>query len=191
PVYLRDVFEVRRGDENPIPYSVEVLHRSKQTLAPALSLSERKREKNIQRLDKTERGETTDRLENVLPLPRRGGEGRGEGAALSDSAPLTPARSVLLAIEMKEGNIIGQFNETIRTVLDAAGSRLPEGMEIISLSDQPASVAHRIHHFMRWFIEAVIVVVLVALFLMDWRSALVVATAIPLTVAMTFGGMAL
>jgi multidrug efflux pump subunit AcrB len=44
---------------------------------------------------------------------------------------------------------------------------------------------------MRCFIEAVIVVVLVALFLMDWRSALAVATAIPLTVAMTFGGMAL
>ena len=45
PVYLRDVFEVRRGYENPIPYSVEVLHRGKQTLTPALSLSERAREK--------------------------------------------------------------------------------------------------------------------------------------------------
>jgi multidrug efflux pump len=137
PAYLRDVFEVRRGYENPIPYNVEVIHRG-----------------------------TPD----------------GE---------LTQARSVLLAIEMKEGNIIGQFNEKVREVFAAAKSRLPEGVEIVTLSDQPTSVEHRIHHFMKCFIEAVVVVVLVALFLMDWRSALVVATAIPLTVAMTFGGMAL
>jgi len=136
-IYLRDVFEVRRGYENPIPYNVDVVHRA----AP--------------------------------------------------NEPLTQARSVLLAIEMKEGNKISEFNATVRAVLGAAKSRLPEGVEIITLSDQPGSVEHRIHHFMRCFIEAVVVVVLVALFLMDWRSALVVATAIPLTVAMTFGGMAL
>lgn len=137
PAYLRDVFEVRRGYENPIPYNVEVLHR---------------------------------------------GSRNGE---------LRSARSVLLAIEMKEGNKIGLFNERVCAVFAAAKPRLPQGVEIVTLSDQPASVAHRIHHFMRCFIEAVVVVVLVALFLMDWRSALIVATAIPLTIAMTLGGMAL
>jgi multidrug efflux pump subunit AcrB len=137
PVYLRDVFEVRRGYENPIPYNVEVIDRG------------------------------------------------------SSNGPLAQARSVLLAIEMKEGNKISLFNESVREVLNAAKARLPEGVGIITLSDQPSSVAHRIHHFMRCFIEAVVVVVLVALFLMDWRSALVVAAAIPLTVAMTFGGMSL
>lgn len=136
-IYLRDIFEVRRGFENPISYRADVLHR------PA--------------------------------------SGRG----------LAESRSVLLAIEMKEGNNIAQFNERVRQVVTAAKPRLPEGLEVLTLSDQPSSVAHRIHHFMRCFIEAVIVVVLVALFLMDWRSALVVAAAIPLTVAMTFGGMAL
>ncbi len=142
PSYLRDVFEVRRGYENPISYSVDVLHRQ----AP------------------------------------------GAGTNVH---PLVPARSVLLAIEMKEGNKIGDFDQAVRHAITATQSRLPEGVEIVTLSDQPASVAHRIHHFMRCFIEAVIVVVLVALFLMDWRSAVVVAMAIPLTVAMTFGGMAL
>lgn len=137
PIYLRDVFEVRRGYENPIPYSVDVLHRT-------------------------------------------GTEGK-----------LREARSVLLAVEMKEGNIISKFNESVQTVLAGAKSRVPEGIEILTLSDQPKSVDHRIHHFMKCFMEAVVVVVLVALFLMDWRSALVVATAIPLTVSMTFGGMAL
>ncbi len=42
---------------------------------------------------------------------------------------------------------------------------------------------------MRCFVEAVVIVIIVGLFLMDWRSALVLAMAIPLTVAMTLVGM--
>ena len=57
------------------------------------------------------------------------------------------------------------------------------------LSDQPTAVEHRIHHFVKCFIEAVLIVIIVGLFLMDWRSALVLATAIPLTVAMTLIAM--
>ncbi|MCI0537311.1 MAG: efflux RND transporter permease subunit, partial [Verrucomicrobiales bacterium] len=159
--YLRDVFEVRRGYENPIPYNVEVLHR------PSLVGAD------VRRLTTSQT--CAGNQSHLTSAPTK----------------LRAARSVLLAIEMKEGNIIGQFNHNVRGVLDLAKARLPEGVEIVTLSDQPASVAHRIHHFMKCFIEAVVVVVLVALFLMDWRSALVVATAIPLTVAMTFGGMAL
>ena len=137
PLYLRDLFEARRGYQNPIPYSVNVLHQAEQ------------------------------------------------------DGKLEEFRSVLLAVEMKEGNIISQFNAAVNEVLDQVRSRLPEGMSVLTISDQPEAVAHRIHHFMRCFIEAVVVVVLVALLLMDWRAAFVVATAIPLTVAMTFGGMAL
>ncbi|HXJ73614.1 MAG TPA: efflux RND transporter permease subunit, partial [Candidatus Dormibacteraeota bacterium] len=50
-------------------------------------------------------------------------------------------------------------------------------------------VEHRIHHFVKCFVEAVVIVIIVGLFLMDWRSALVLATAVPLTVAMTLVGM--
>lgn len=135
PIYLRDLFEVRRGYENPIPFSVDVLHR-----AP-------------------------------------------------EGGPLREARSVLLAIEMKEGNIIGDFNRAVRNVTRDLQKRLPDGVQILALSDQPEAVHQRIAHFLRCFFEAVIIVVLVALFLMDWRSALVVATAIPLTVALTLIGM--
>src|SRR3954467_8886190 len=95
----------------------------------------------------------------------------------------------MMAVEMKPGNIIGQFNDAVQKVAEKLRLRLPEGMGIEVLSDQPAAVEHRLHHFIRSFIEAVIIVILVAVLLMDWRSALVVATAIPLTVAMTLGGM--
>jgi len=137
PIYLRDLFEVRRGYKNPISYKVDVLH-------------------------------------------RRGDQGK-----------LEQSRSVLLAAEMKEGSVIGQFNESVRSTLGKVKESLPDGVEVVTVSDQPEAVAERIHHFLHCFIEAVVVVVIVALFLMDWRSALVVATAIPLTVAMTFGGMSL
>src|SRR5204862_1674806 len=71
----------------------------------------------------------------------------------------------------------------------AMNARMPEDLEFRVLSDQPTSVEHRIHHFVRCFVEAVVIVIIVGLFLMDWRSALVLATAIPLTVAMTLIGM--
>ncbi|MBK9139690.1 MAG: efflux RND transporter permease subunit [Verrucomicrobia bacterium] len=136
PVYLRDLFEVRRGYENPIQFHVDVLQRD------------------------------------------------------HPEAPLTAHRSVLLAVEMKAGHVIGRFNEEVGAVVRALEPpRLPEGVRIVTLSDQPTAVRGRVHQFMKCFLEAVVVVVLVALFLMDWRSAAIVATAIPLTIAMTLGGM--
>lgn len=135
PVYLRDVFEVRRTYESPIPCKVDVLQR--------------------------------DRA----------------------AAPLQDRRAVMVAVEMKDGKIIRKFNQEVQHLVTAMKPRLPEGIEIQALSDQPTAVADRIHHFARCFVEAVLIVIVVALFLMDWRSALVMATAIPLTVAMTLVGM--
>ncbi len=137
PMYLRDVFEVRRGYENPIPYNVSVLQRD----GPKGELAER--------------------------------------------------RSVLLAIEMKEGNNIRDFGHEVSKVINQFKSRLPEGIEISKLSDQPTAVSGRIHQFVKCFVEAVLIVVVVSVFLMDWRSALVLAAAIPLTVAITLGAMQL
>jgi multidrug efflux pump subunit AcrB len=102
--------------------------------------------------------------------------------------PLKPSASVLVAVEMKAGNIIRDFKTDVLAQIET--TKLPEGVRVITVSDQPAATAHRIEEFLRCFIEAVVVVVLVALLLMDWRTALVVAVAIPLTIAMTIGGMA-
>lgn len=100
-------------------------------------------------------------------------------------------RSVMVAVEMRDGKIIRNFNEDVTKVVETMKTRAPEGIEFRGLSDQPTAVEHRIHHFIRCFIEAVVIVIIVALFLMDWRSGLVLATAVPLTVAMTLIGMQL
>lgn len=113
---------------------------------------------------------------SVDTLHRRGG-----GA-------LRPERSVLLAVEMKAGNVIGAFDRAVAE--GVARVRLPAGMSLIKVSDQPGATAQRIDQFTECFLEAVAIVVLVCVLLMDGRSALVVAIAIPLTLALTLGGMA-
>lgn len=137
PVYLRDIFDVRRMYESPISYQVDILGRT------------------------------------------------------GTNGPLDTRRAVMVAVEMRDGEIIRYFNRDVMKVVEAMKSRIPEGIEFRVLSDQPTAVEHRIHHFVRCFIEAVVIVIIVGLFLMDWRSALVLATAVPLTVAMTLVGMQL
>ncbi len=109
----------------------------------------------------------------------------------SEIQPLDTGRAVMVAVEMRDGKIIRHFNEDVKKVVETMKARTPEGIEFRVLSDQPTAVEHRIHHFVKCFIEAVVIVIIVGLFLMDWRSALVLATAIPLTVAMTLIGMQL
>ncbi len=109
----------------------------------------------------------------------------------SENGPLDTRRAVMVAVEMRDGKITRHFNEDVMKVVGTMKARTPEGLEFRVLSDQPTAVEHRIHHFVKCFIEAVVIVIIVGLFLMDWRSALVLATAVPLTVAMTLIGMQL
>jgi multidrug efflux pump subunit AcrB len=105
-----------------------------------------------------------------------------EGALIGEHA-------VLLAVEMKGGEIIGQFDRAVRAAVNKLA--LPPGMQVLTLSDQPAATSSRIAQFIKCFLEALAIVVLVCLLLMNWRTALVVAIAVPLTLALTFGGMSL
>lgn len=106
-------------------------------------------------------------------------------------AELRRQRAVVVSVEMREGAHIGKFAERVKTLTENFQRRQADGVKLTVISNQPASVEQRVELFLHSFIEAVVIVVLVALLLMDWRSALVVAAAIPLTVAFTFGGMQL
>lgn len=169
PVYLRDTFEVRRMYESPIPYKVDVLGRADaERGVHAASADERK---GAPQSTAISAGQATVK--------------RPEGRA----PELDSRRAVMIAVEMRDGKIIRYFNEDVKKAVETMKARTPEGIEFRVLSDQPTAVEHRIHHFVKCFVEAVLIVIIVGLFLMDWRSALVLATAIPLTVAMTLIGM--
>ena len=67
---------------------------------------------------------------------------------------------------------------------------MPEDLVFARTSDQPRQVDESVHLFMGSLYEAVGLVVVVSLIgFWEWRSALLMALSIPITLAMTFGMM--
>src|SRR5262245_41247657 len=100
------------------------------------------------------------------------------------------ARAVTLSIQMRAGQQIDRFAVAVDAALEDLKQRLPEDLVLARTSDQPLQVEENVHLFMSSLYEAVVLVVLVSLIgFWEWRSALLMALAIPLTLAMTFGMM--
>lgn len=73
----------------------------------------------------------------------------------------------------------------------ALSAGLPHGIEMVKVADQSAVVSEAVSGFIRVLIEAVVIVLAVSFVSLGLRAGLVVATAIPLVLAMTFVGMML
>jgi multidrug efflux pump subunit AcrB len=101
-------------------------------------------------------------------------------------------RAVTLAVQMRAGQKIGDFGAAVDARLEDLRAQLPADLVLARTSDQPRQVGENIHLFMGSLYEAVALVVLVSLIgFWEWRSALLMATSIPITLAMTFGMMSL
>jgi multidrug efflux pump len=99
-------------------------------------------------------------------------------------------RAVTISVQMGAGQQIDNFSRQVNQTLDALRKRLPGDLIIANTSDQPVQVKENIHLFMTSLYEAVALVVLVSLIgFWEWRSALLMALSIPITLLMTFGGM--
>ena len=96
-------------------------------------------------------------------------------------------QTVLLAVEMHEGNNIVEFGNTLRKTLKGIQSSLPPDVKLDLVADQPRVVSERIGDFFSEFGIAIVAVILVTLLLLPLRVALVSAIAIPVSVSMTFG----
>lgn len=99
-------------------------------------------------------------------------------------------RAITLAVQMRAGQQIAEFGRQVDEALANLKSRLPEDLILARTSDQPLQVEENVGLFMKSLYEAVILVVVVALIgFWEWRSAVLMAISIPLTLAMTFGMM--
>ncbi|HEY7491142.1 MAG TPA: efflux RND transporter permease subunit, partial [Candidatus Tectomicrobia bacterium] len=99
-------------------------------------------------------------------------------------------RAITLSVQMRPGEKIGDFGAAVDTVLADLRTRLPEDLVMARTSDQPLQVEESVDLFMSSLYEAIILVVVVSLVgFWEWRSALLMALSIPLTLAMTFGMM--
>ncbi|MFZ5830622.1 MAG: efflux RND transporter permease subunit [Planctomycetota bacterium] len=110
-----------------------------------------------------------------------------------DDAPLPPryelqtTRAITLSIRQVKGSKVAEFGRDIDEALASLEAILPDDLQIERTSNEPKVVEHKIGEFNRNLLEAVAIVILVALVFMEWRSALLMAFSIPLTVAMTLG----
>jgi multidrug efflux pump subunit AcrB len=96
-------------------------------------------------------------------------------------------QTILLAVEMHEGNNIVDFGNTLRATLKNIQTTLPPEVKLDLVADQPRVVSERINDFFREFGIAIVAVILVTMLLLPMRVALVSAIAIPVSVSMTFG----
>jgi multidrug efflux pump subunit AcrB len=99
-------------------------------------------------------------------------------------------RGVTLSVQMRSGRQIAEFGHAVDAALADLATRLPEDLVMARTSDQPLQVEENVDLFMSSLWEAVILVVLVSLVgFWEWRSAVLMALSIPITLAMTFGMM--
>ena len=93
---------------------------------------------------------------------------------------------------MKKGEQIDRFGTAVRARVEEIRRSLPADLVIGTTSDQQRQVREKLDLFNRSLWEAVVLVVLVSLVgFWEWRSALLMALSIPITLAMTFGLMQL
>ena len=99
-------------------------------------------------------------------------------------------RAITLSVQMGAGQQINNFARQVDVTLDELKKRMPPDLIVERTSDQPKQVEENIELFMTSLYEAVGLVVLVSLIgFWEWRSALLMALSIPLTLLMTFGMM--
>jgi multidrug efflux pump subunit AcrB len=104
------------------------------------------------------------------------------------SGKWTRSRAVTLAVYMRDGQQVDLFGRHVTEKLTSVKRYLPDDLIMVHTSDQPVQVKEQIDLFMDALYEAIGLVVLVSLLgFWEWRSALLMAISIPITLAMTFG----
>ncbi len=94
--------------------------------------------------------------------------------------------SILLALVMKKGFnglTLGKLLNAEETVIH---QELPVGLVLSKVSDQSHVISEAIHEFMIKFVTALAVVIVVSLVTLGFRVGIVVAAAVPLTLAAVF-----
>ncbi|MEN3029867.1 efflux RND transporter permease subunit [Chromobacterium amazonense] len=94
-----------------------------------------------------------------------------------------------LAISMKSGGDVLKLGGNLDQAIAHIKGKLPLGVEIHAVSDQPKVVHDAVGEFMRSLVEAVVIVLAVSFFSLGLRTGVVVALSIPLVLAMTFLAM--
>lgn len=91
--------------------------------------------------------------------------------------------SLLLGVIMREGWNGLDLGKSLKAEVQAIASDLPLGMTFAAVTDQAVNISAAVDQFMRTFLEALAIVMIVSLIALGWRVGIVVAAAVPLTLA--------
>ncbi len=96
-------------------------------------------------------------------------------------------KCILLSLEMKQGNNIVEMGRLVEKQLDAFQAELPEDVTIFRITNQPQVVDSSVMDFLRELLIAVLAVIIVIVFLLPMRVALIAAATIPITIFISLG----
>ena len=91
-----------------------------------------------------------------------------------------------LAIGMKPNANLLDFGKALDRKMDAVLAKLPVGVGVHKVADQPVIVEHAVSGFTRALFEAVVIVLAVSFVSLGLRAGFVVSLSIPLVLAITF-----
>lgn len=94
--------------------------------------------------------------------------------------------ALLLGVIMREGWNGLDLGQALDQEVQAINAAQPLGMTLSKVTDQAVNISASVDEFMLKFFAALLVVMLVSFLSMGWRAGLVVAAAVPLTLAVVF-----
>ncbi|MCH7823069.1 MAG: efflux RND transporter permease subunit [Proteobacteria bacterium] len=95
--------------------------------------------------------------------------------------------AIVIGISMKSGRNVAQMNAAVDKVIDdLRASVIPPDIALTRVNDLPRQVNTRIVDFQFNLVQGILIVLGVALLAMGWRPALIMATAVPLSMISAF-----
>jgi multidrug efflux pump len=94
-----------------------------------------------------------------------------------------------IGVVMQKGGNILALGKALDWTVGEFEKDLPRGIAITRIEDQPKVVDAAVFEFTRSFLEALAIVLAVSFLTLGWRSGLVVATSVPLVLAIVFIAM--
>ncbi len=88
-----------------------------------------------------------------------------------------------VGVVMAPGANIIDFGKHVKVATEEFTKNLPIGIDITQIADQPDVVDHAVYEFLRSFVEALAIVLGVSFLSLGWRTGIVVATSVPLVLA--------
>ncbi len=91
--------------------------------------------------------------------------------------------ALLLGVVMREGWNGLDLGKALNAEVAKIGDELPLSMSLTRVTDQSVNITDAVDQFMHTFLEALAIVMIVSLVSLGWRVGIVVAAAVPLTLA--------